>query len=82
MLAATKPRIILTGLEEACLIHNPEDSGCFSLLWVKPQYQPQVDRGERSANSAPKEQCSYPLRVMPKVIMELNQTLDTWVLPS
>ena len=78
MQAATKPRITLTGLEEASLIHNPEDFGYFSLLWVKPQYQPQVDRGERTANSAPKEQCSYPLRIMPKVIMELDQTLDTW----
>ena len=78
MQTATKPQSLLTGLEEASLIHNPNDFGYFSLLLVKLQYQPQVDRGERSANSAPKEQYSYLLCKMPIVFMELDLNRDTW----
>jgi hypothetical protein len=39
-----EPRLLLTGIEEAALYHDPGQQGFFSLLWCDPAQEPRLER--------------------------------------
>jgi hypothetical protein len=39
-----EPRLLLTGIEEATLYHDPGQQGFFSLLWCDPAQEPRIER--------------------------------------
>jgi hypothetical protein len=68
----------LSGLEEACLYHDAGEYGFFSLLWLETSpVSSKLPR--RASQSRPKVQRSYPLRKMPEIIENLDQSRDTWI---
>ena len=68
----------LSGLEEAALYHDAGEQGFFSLLWLgNGAVASKLPR--RASQGRPRVQRSYPLRVMPQIIENLDQNRDTWI---
>src|SRR5512135_1487893 len=68
----------LTGLEEASLYHDAREQGFFSLLWLGNGSE-SSKLARTDAKAYPRVQRSYPLRVMPQIIENLDQNRDTWI---
>src|SRR5512135_2725321 len=68
----------LTGLEEASLYHDAGEQGFFSLLWLDNGSE-SSKLPRRASKAYPRVQRSYPLRVMPQIIENLDQNRDTWI---
>src|SRR5512135_1108377 len=78
MSAEPEPSSRLTGLEEASLYHDAGEYGFFSLLWH--ENAPVASKLPRTASQGrPKVQRSYPLRVMPQIVENLDPYRDTWI---
>jgi hypothetical protein len=68
----------LSGLEEAALYHDAGEYGFFSLLW-RENSPVSLILPLQGSQGRPKVQRSYPLREMPQIIENLDQTRDTWI---
>src|SRR5512135_1136897 len=78
MSAEPEPSLSLTGIEEASLYHDAGEQGFFSLLWLGNGFvASKLPR--RASQGRPRVQRSYPLRIMPQIIENLDQNRDTWI---